>query len=64
MGETTMLERLSPIRCGRCNSPVGHMNKSVVGAESGGLCTRCTRAENGKPMAVYTYVAVVSAGSE
>ncbi len=53
-----MAERLSPVRCGRCNWPVAHMNRSVPGAEAGGLCTRCT-SENGRPIKVYTYVGVV-----
>lgn len=55
-----MVERLSPVRCGRCNAPVGHMNKAVPGAESGGLCTNCTRDERGVKIKVYTYYAVVS----
>jgi hypothetical protein len=54
-----MAERLSPIRCGRCGHPVGHMNKRVPGAEAGGLCTRCTRDEMGKQIRVFTYYGVV-----
>lgn len=50
-----MVSRLSPVLCGRCNRPVGHMNKMVPGAESGGMCTRC---EKGPP---FTYLAVVAA---
>lgn len=56
-----MVERLSPVRCGRCSWPVSQMNKAVPGAEGGGLCTRCTRDENGKPIRVYTYLGVVAA---
>ena len=54
-----MAERLSPVRCGRCNWPVTHMNKAVPGAESGGLCTRCTRDEQGRKISVYTFYGVV-----
>lgn len=54
-----MAERLSPIRCGRCGHPVGHMNKNVPGAEAGGLCTRCTRDEHGKPLRVFTYCGII-----
>lgn len=54
-----MVDRLSPVRCGRCGWPVTHMNKGVPGAEAGGLCTRCTRDERGKPMQVWTYYGVV-----
>jgi hypothetical protein len=54
-----MVDRLSPVRCGRCNHPVGHMNKTVPGAEAGGLCTRCTRDENGKPIRVFTYCGII-----
>ena len=47
----TMHERLSPILCGRCGHPVAHLNKRIVGAEAGGMCTRCTRdAVTGKPL--------------
>ena len=53
-----MVKRLSPVRCGRCNWPVTHMNKAVAGSEAGGLCTRCTRDDRGKPIAVYTYYGV------
>jgi hypothetical protein len=53
-----MVERLSPVRCGRCNWPVAHMNRAVPGAEAGGLCTRCT-SENGRSIRVYTYIGVV-----
>jgi hypothetical protein len=55
-----MITRLSPIRCGRCGWPVSHMNKAVVGAEAGGLCTRCTKDEQGKRIFVYTYLAVAA----
>lgn len=56
-----MKDRLSPVRCGRCNRPVTHMNKRVPGAEGGGLCTNrdCERDENGKRIFVYTYCGVV-----
>lgn len=55
-----MVDRLSPIRCGRCSTPVAVMNKQAPGAEAGGLCTRCTRDESGRSIKVYTYVAVVA----
>lgn len=55
-----MVKRLTPVRCGRCDWPVTNMNKSVPGAEAGGLCTRCT-SENGRPIKVYTYYGVVEA---
>ena len=58
--QRTMVERLSPVRCGRCNWPVGQMNKAVPGAEAGGLCTRCNRDEHGKPIRVYTYCAIAA----
>lgn len=48
-----MVERLSPIRCGRCNKIIGHMNKTVPGAESGGMCKSCEKA--------FTYYGVVAA---
>lgn len=54
-----MVDRLSPVRCGRCNWPVAQLNKSVPRAEAGGLCTRCTRDDNGKPIRVFTYYGVV-----
>lgn len=60
-----MVDRLSPVRCGRCNWPVAHMNRGVPGAEAGGLCTRCTRDERtGKSIQVYTYVGVVAMGDD
>lgn len=60
-----MVDRLSPVRCGRCNHPVTHMNKTVPGSEAGGLCTRCTRDDRtGKPIQVWTYFGVVAAGSD
>ena len=62
--ERPMVERLSPVRCGRCNWPVAHMNRGVPGAEAGGLCTRCTRDDRGKSMLVYTYVGVIASGSD
>lgn len=52
-----MVDRLSPVRCGRCNRPVGHLNKAVPGAEAGALCTNCTRDENGR-VKVYTFYGV------
>lgn len=55
-----MVDRLSPVRCGRCNWPVAHMNRGVPGAEAGGLCTRCTD-DRGKRLMVYTFVAVMPA---
>jgi hypothetical protein len=58
-----MIDRLSPVRCGRCNWPVAHMNRGVPGAETGGLCTRCT-SENGKQIKVYTFVGVVLGDKE
>lgn len=54
-----MAERLSPIRCGRCNTPVAMMNQQVPGAEGGGLCRRCKKDENGRDIRVYTYIGVV-----
>jgi hypothetical protein len=62
--ERPMAERLSPVRCGRCNWPVGHMNKAVPGAEAGGLCTRCTRDESGKSIRVFTYYGIVVASTQ
>lgn len=56
-----MKDRLSPIRCGRCNWPVAHLNKAIPGAEAGGLCTRCNKDETGKQLRVFTYVAIVEA---
>lgn len=50
----SMVNRLSPVLCARCNRPVGHMNKMVPGAEAGGMCTRC---EKGPP---FTYYAIIS----
>ncbi len=55
-----MVERLSPVRCGRCNTPVAVMNKQAAGSEAGGLCTRCTKDESGRQIKVYTYVAIIS----
>jgi hypothetical protein len=52
-----MAERLSPVRCGRCNTPVGHINKTVPGSEHAGLCTNCTKDERGR-VRVYTYYGV------
>lgn len=48
-----MATRLSPIRCGQCGKVVGHMNKSVPGAEGGGMCLRCEKA--------MTYYGVITA---
>jgi hypothetical protein len=48
-----MAERLSPIRCGRCAKIVGHMNKNIPGAESGGMCKSCEKA--------FTFYGVVAA---
>jgi hypothetical protein len=53
-----MVKRLSPVRCGRCNTPVAVMNKQAPGSEAGGLCTRCTKDEQGR-IRVYTYVAII-----
>jgi hypothetical protein len=58
-----MVKRLSPVRCGRCDWPITHMNKSVPGSEAGGLCTRCT-SENGQKIKVYTYQSVVEAAQD
>lgn len=58
MSPRPMVERLSPVRCGRCSTPVTHMNKAVPGAEAGGMCTRCTKDELGRRIVVYTYCAV------
>jgi hypothetical protein len=56
-----MVERLSPVRCARCNWPVAHMNRGVPGAEAGGLCTRCTKDErSGKSLMVYTFIGVIA----
>jgi len=59
-----MVDRLSPIRCGRCGHPVSHMNKAVPGAEAGGLCTRCTTDESGKRIRVFTYYAIVESARQ
>lgn len=59
-----MVKRLEPVRCGRCNWPVGHMNKRVAGAEGGGLCTRCTKDERGKTISIYTFYGVIPADQE
>lgn len=60
-----MVERLSPVRCGRCNWPVAHMNRGVPGAEAGGLCTRCTKDDRtGKQIQVYTFVGIVATSSD
>jgi hypothetical protein len=56
-----MIERLSPVRCGRCSRPVTHMNKAVPGAEAGGLCQHCTRD---KRMEVWTYCAIAASSSD
>jgi hypothetical protein len=58
-----MTERLSPVRCGRCNLPVSHLNKTVAGAEVGGLCTNCTKDERGNRIKVYTFYGVVTSDS-
>lgn len=58
-----MTARLSPVRCGRCNWPVAHMNRGVPGAEAGGLCTRCT-TENGKQIRVYTFVGIIASADD
>ena len=55
-----MVERLSPVRCARCNMPVAHLNKTVAGTEVGGLCTNCTRDEWGVKIKVYTFYGVVA----
>lgn len=55
-----MVDRLSPVRCGRCNTPIALMNQRVPGAEGGGLCRRCKKDENGRDIKVYTFVAIVA----
>lgn len=40
------------------------MNRAVPGSESGGLCTRCTKDETGKPLRVFTYYGVVPSEME
>lgn len=62
--EQPMTARLAPVRCGRCNRPVTHMNKGVPGAEAGGLCTRCTRTEDGKRLEVWTFCGVIAKGDD
>jgi hypothetical protein len=52
-----MVDRLSPVRCGQCNRPVTHLNKSVPGSEAGALCTNCNK-DGGVRIKVYTFVAV------
>jgi len=52
-----MVDRLSPVRCGRCSRPVTHLNKSVPHSEAGGLCTNCTQDERGR-VKVYTYIGI------
>lgn len=58
-----MVERLSPVRCGRCNTPVAHLNKTVARSEAGGLCTNCTKDERGNKIRVYTFYGVVPSDS-
>lgn len=58
--ERPMVARLSPVRCGRCNTPVAVMNKQAPGSEAGGLCTRCTKDDTGQKLRVYTYVAIIA----
>ncbi len=52
--EQPMEARLSPMRCGRCNWPVCHVNRGLPG-EGKALCTRCK---------VYTYYLVIAAAHE
>ena len=52
-----MVKRQSPVRCGQCNRPVTHLNKSVPGSEGGAFCTNCTKDERGR-IRVFTFVAV------
>ena len=53
--------RLSVIRCGRCDRPVGRMNMAVPGAESSGLCLNCRNDEQGR-VRVYTFQIVAPCG--
>lgn len=60
-----VIKRLSPMNCGRCGWPVGHLNKTVAGAEAGGLCTRCTKDQKtGKDLMVFTVYVVIKAGDD
>jgi hypothetical protein len=55
--EPPMATRLSPVRCGRCNLPVTHLNKAVPGSEVGALCTNCKNDQQGR-LRVYTYMGI------
>lgn len=57
-----MQERLTYLRCGRCNWPIAEVNM-LLPAEVSVKCGRCTRDQGGKPLAVYTMLRVVVAPS-
>jgi hypothetical protein len=52
--------RLAPVRCAECGHPVCHLDRRVVGALAGGLCTRCRKDSQGREKRVYTYAVVVT----
>lgn len=53
-----MQERLTYLRCGRCNQPLGEVNMRLP-SEVSLRCRRCVKDDQGRSLAVYTMLKVV-----